>query len=108
MQFIRPKRLPEANLQAELYKRLKDIGIGSCLEYHFKDFRLRADLIVIKQNEIICACEVKSYRTDREPHLDTKQYQKYLKLNIPIFYLVNLKNLDTIIYKITNLYNRSL
>jgi competence CoiA-like predicted nuclease len=105
MQFIRPKRIPEANIQAELYKRLKDLNIESMLEYRFKDFHLRADLVVIKNNEIICACEVKSRITQRPIHLG-KQFQKYLKIGVPIFYCLNQQDVDKTIERISVLYNK--
>ena len=105
MQFIRPRRIPEANIQAEIYKRLKELGIESMLEYRFKEFRLRADLIVIKNNEVLCACEVKS-RVCKRPMTYGKQFQKYLKLGIPIFYCLNLQEIDKIVEKIVVLYNK--
>ena len=106
MQFIKPRRIPEANIQAEIYKRLKEMNIESMLEYRFKEFRLRADLIVIKNNEIICACEVKSKVSDRPVMTFGKQFQKYMKLGIPIFYCLNLKEVDRVVGKIKVLYNR--
>ena len=36
VEFIRKKRIPEANIQAELYSRLKNVGIYSYLEYKIK------------------------------------------------------------------------
>ncbi len=107
MQFIKPKRIPEANIQAEIYKQLKEVNIESMLEYRFKEFRLRADLIVIKNSKIICACEVKSWSKPRSINPNGKQFRKYLKLGIPIFYCGRIDKIDNLIEKIKKLYEKS-
>jgi hypothetical protein len=106
MEFERPKRIPEANIQAEIYKRLKELGIESILEYKFKEFKLRADLIIIKNDEIICACEIKSWSKPREINSQGKQFQKYLKLGIPVFYCGRFEKIDYLIKEIIELYNK--
>ena len=103
--FVRPKRLPEANIQAELYNVLKFNKIESILGYRFKEFRLRADLIVIKNNKIICACEIKSNRDfNKEPNLDTRQFRKYQALGIPIFYCNHMDKIEKVVNLIKDLY----
>lgn len=104
MDFVMPRRIPEANIQAEIYRRLKELGVQSILEYRFKSLHLRADLIIIKENKIICACEVKS-RVSKRPMTYGKQFQKYLKLGVPIFYCLNLNEIDKTIQRIFVLYN---
>lgn len=105
MDFIRPKRLPEANIQAAIYKRLVDENIECYLEYRIKEFKLRADLIVVKNSKIICACEIKSYKTLKNTNTNTKQFKKYFKLGIPIFYCSRLEQVNLVTDKILNLYN---
>ncbi len=80
MEFIRPTRIPEANIQAEIYGKLKQLNIESMLEYRIKDFKLRADIVVIKNNKIICACEVKSHIDKGWFKSEGNQFKKYLSL----------------------------
>ena len=75
-------RIPEANIQAELYHKLKLEGIESILEY--KSDGCKLDLIVVKGRDIKCIIEVKSYTKNRLPNYHTKQIEKYKKFNLPI------------------------
>jgi len=105
MKFIRPKRLPEANIQAELYHELRKANIRCCLEYsmHCKETQsnLRADIITIIGDDIGCIIECKSrgliFKIDKEG----KQYRQYRTFNIPLFYCMKFthvkKTLESII-----------
>jgi hypothetical protein len=108
MEYVRPTRLPEANIQAEVYRRLKELNIECVLEYKFVKEKIRADVIVIKDNKIICACEIKSkLYLNRPVNTTTKQFKKYFSLGIPIFYTGRLEKVDELINRIVNLYNIS-
>ena len=112
MQFIQPKRVAEANIQAELYRRLKELSITCYLEYKIKLINcttsrrksLRVDLLVLKNNKIVCLIEIKSHRVKREFLSQTKQIQTYLSLGIP-FILCDNFNFEESIIEIKKLYD---
>ena len=91
MKFIKPKRMPEANIQAELYRRLRSYNIPCCLEYRIKlpngTGYCRADIVVIDgDSNIACIIEVKSRIKKKKPYEAGRQYQNYESLGIPFMY----------------------
>ena len=65
MNFIKPKRMPEAVIQAELYRRLRNKGVRICLEYTAKckigrSGIVRLDAVIVKDDEVIASIECKS------------------------------------------------
>ena len=109
MQFLPPKKLREANIQAELYHRLKELGIPSYLEYSFKDFannrRRRADLVVYKNNKIVCLVEAKSRIRSFQPNWNTKQLKAYRATGVFVIVCDNF-NLEESVNKIKELYDK--
>ena len=51
MEFKLPKRISEANIQAEFYKQCKENNINVYLEY--KHEKCRFDAVIHNENEII-------------------------------------------------------
>lgn len=107
MKFFEPKRLKEANLQAELYHRLKEIDIPCYLEYPFIDFtnnrRRRADAAIYKNGKIVCLVEMKSRRTPRAPNWKGKQLQAYRTTGVYVISCDNF-NFEESLQKIVELY----
>lgn len=58
MKYTRPKRLPEANIQAQLYMRLYQEKIPCTLEYKVPGSRF--DVVVHDHERIKCIIEIKS------------------------------------------------
>lgn len=81
------KRIPEANIQAEIYHRLKLEGVSRILEY--KHLKSRFDIMILEEvGERAFAkgiIEVKSWaKKGREPKWEGAQLQKYGKLGLPV------------------------
>ena len=114
MKFIRPRRLPEANIQAELYRQLRNRDIKCCLEYRIyvksMDSFIRADVIIIKDSIIICIIECKSRREGSKPNKNGRQYRSYASLGVPFMYCMTFKQVPKMVdevIKITNNLQRS-
>jgi hypothetical protein len=109
MQYIEPKRLREANIQAELYGRLKELGINCYLEYPYFAVgckrRFRADAAIYKNNSIVCFVEVKSRRRPSQPNWFSKQLQHYRSTGLYVVVCDNF-NFEESITKIQELYHR--
>ena len=107
MKFIKPKKLPEANIQAELYRQLRNNNIKCCLEYRIRipEFKrnIRADIVVIKDSRIIVIIEVKSRYGDDEINKDSRQWKCYETLNVPIIYCMNFRQVPITINKVLEL-----
>lgn len=86
MKYIKRKNCkPEANIQAELYHRLKLLGIKMVLEHKVDNCKF--DGIIIDENEenILALIECKNYVTgDSERWSKTKQSKKYREFMVPI------------------------
>jgi len=100
MKFIEPKRLAEANIQAEIYSRCKALGIQCYLEYKTVDCRF--DVIIIKGGEITHIIECKSYARNNPKKENTKQIEKYKKFEVPILLCGRWDDIDQIISTISN------
>ncbi len=83
MKFIKPKRLAENNITAELYHRMRLLNLFCYLEYKVKGVG-RFDMVVINIDEIICIIEVKSYSTHKPFNFKSKQMERYKSLKIPV------------------------
>ena len=101
LKFIKPKRLPEANIQAEVYRQLRNKGIKCCLEYRFyiesMNSYIRADVIIIQNDNIVAIIECKSRKKEGNPNKDGRQYQKYRALGIPFIYCMTFKEVPKIV-----------
>ena len=84
MDFIKPKRIPEANIQAEIYRFCRNNNIKVCLEYKVENCRL--DIVIVKHERIILIIETKSRKKEypKNKRYKTKQINKYKKFEVPI------------------------
>lgn len=99
MQFNFPKRLPEANIQAEIYRRCKELDIECYLEY--KHEHCRFDIVIVRDELIIGIIEVKnSVRTKINKR--TRQYKKYSSYGVPLHYCLGQNYVDSTINQIIN------
>ncbi len=103
------KRLPEANIQAEIYSRLRAIDIQCCLEYKIWINSLqassRADIVIIRDGYIIAIIEVKSRKVGSKPNKNGRQYQKYEAIGIPFIYCMCSEDIDSVISWVRWKYN---
>jgi len=105
MKFIKPKKLPEANIQAELFHLLRNEGIRCCLEYsmHCEQTgnNLRADMVTVIGDDIGCIVECKSRTGNFTIDTEGRQFIQYKSFNVPLFYCMNFahvkKTLESII-----------
>lgn len=103
MKFIRPNKMPEANIQAEIYRLCRNEGINICLEYTFNNCRF--DAVIIKNGEIIAIVETKSRKkVNHKRLLKTKQLLKYLSFGIPVILCASWNEIESAFYKIKELY----
>lgn len=111
MLFKKQGRLSEATIQAEIYHQLKILGIVCYLEYPFniiykgKARIVRADLVVVKNDNIVCVCEVKNHILYNSPNKKTLQYHKYEILGIPFFYCMNVSQIGKCVSDIARIHN---
>lgn len=103
MKFEVPKRLPEANIQAEFYHRCRLEGLRLCLEYKYEHSRF--DCVMIGDDDSIYAIvEFKSKVKPIVKSYNTKQIQKYSQYNIPIVLCFSYKDIDYTISRCKELY----
>lgn len=98
LKFREPKRLPEANILAEFYCQCKTVGLQCVLEYTV--YHSRLDAIIVKDGFIVAIVEVKSYSTDRPPNTQTKQFEKYLRFGVPLFWITRFNQVSKVVSEI--------
>ena len=112
MRFIKPRRLPEANIQAELYHYLRLEKIRCCLEYRMyckeTETHVRADLITVIGSEIACIVEFKSRQGNFQVNTNGMQYKKYKTFNVPLFYCMNFKHVGKTVELIKELHEKGI
>ena len=113
MKFVEPFHLPEANLQAEVYRQCRARGIKCCLEYLLGESRFntpygtpiqdrpRADIVIInEENEIVAIVEVKSYteKHAKEGHKwYTQQIKRYQEFGLPVFIVGRMEKIPELV-----------
>lgn len=102
IKYDNSNRLPEANVQAELYRRCWNQGIKCILEHRHEGCRFDA-LILDSNYEAIAIVEVKNARKLRKPLLERKQYQKYSAFGVPVIYLNGYKEINQVIEHVRGL-----
>ena len=100
MDYIVPKRLPEANIQAEIYHQCRLLGINCILEY--KVPRSRFDICIIKDDKIVLIIETKSHKINHQTLVPpiNKQMKKYQWWKVPILYCGHMEQVQEVIDKI--------
>lgn len=112
MDVVFKRKAAEANIQAELYHRLKLIGIKSYLEYQHKEpgnRGCRFDLVILKQfedyPEIIAIVEVKNRaHPERGINTNSRQYKKYSAIGLPLIYCLSMDQIEQTIEEIKSVY----
>lgn len=100
------KRIPEANIQAELYRKLQEAWLFVILEYKIKWCRL--DVAIFQQlywsYSLVLAIEVKSYKTHKQFNYDTKQINKYRDtLWLEILWCWRMEDVDWVVRKVIDI-----
>ena len=92
-------RVTEANIVAECYHRLKNLGIESYLAYKLESSLF--DMVIVKNNEIHIIIEFKS-RTykNMDKHRFSKQLMKYTQYNVPVLVCTHMDKIDITIKQI--------
>jgi|SRR5581483_1088575 len=85
------KRLPEVNIQAEIYHQCKLLNIHCILELRLKTYR--PDIIIFKNDQIIGIIEVKNHVRDYSNRPESKQAIKYKSLGYPFYLCKNLNDI---------------
>lgn len=102
---ISSRKLPEANIQAEIYNEIKKIGLFPVLE--FKIHGCRIDCAVFKEfkeYELIAIIEVKSYKYFQEPNINTKQIKKYReRFDVPLIVIGRIEGIPSLINELIEL-----
>jgi len=105
LRYEKPDRLPEANIQAELWQALGDRGIHCLLEYTLRGVgRFDIALLDLAEEYIVGVVEVKSYKMDRPAKRNTKQIAKYSRLGVEVFMCGHRNQIPAVADKIANYY----
>ena len=106
IKFIKPNRIPEANVQAEIYRKLRNRDIRCCLEYRMEvpeyGNYLRADIAVLVGDYIACLIECKS-RVNGKVNKNGRQYKKYLSLGLPTIYCMSIYDVNETVSRILDI-----
>ena len=110
LKYVRQRRNPEALIQSELYKRLREKGFFVLLEYKVfcSEFNLfaRLDLAVVHNDEIFSIIECKKkYPANRDRFIQSTQYRKLKSLKAPVFYCFGWGDIESTVNKICEIYN---
>lgn len=110
----------EAEIQFELAYKLKRIGFdirlerSVVLEETFRTTRtgrnsqIRIDILVLKNDKLICAIEVKDFKGEiRSINKDGRQFKKYLSLGIPFLYCYSENHINSSVKKVLRVYIKS-
>lgn len=108
MKLFLKKRLPEANVQAELYMKCREFGYPCILEYRVKGARF--DAVIHRGEDIICIVEVKNLsrkavKRRLSGERQYKQIERYENYGVPVLCLWNMKYLDSVVAEIARLYH---
>ena len=101
LDFKPEKAEVEANVHAELYRQLKNGGVEVYSEYSIG--RLRCDLVVVKDNKIKAAIEVKKKKR-KVLYKGSRQFINYMNLNLPVIYCLGEENIKKTIETIESEY----
>ncbi len=69
---------------------------------------IRADIVIIQNDEIILIIECKSRKSESEPNKKGRQYKKYKALGVPFLYCMTFKQVPYIINNIIEFTQKSL
>ena len=96
--YTRPEKLPEANIQAELYLRLRNAGFECQLEYFHAGWRIDCAVLDPRNPRLIlCLIEVKNHRLTKA---DKSQIAGYKSIGVPVLVVEGLGDIDTVVDRI--------
>jgi dephospho-CoA kinase len=103
--FNIPNRITEANIQAEIYRRLYIENIPCYLEY--KHEHSKFDIVILNQSKttIIAIIEIKSKIKNINIISCKKQFDKYSRYGLPLIYCNNCSQINNTIESIKDIYN---
>jgi Holliday junction resolvase-like predicted endonuclease len=82
MDLSLPRYLPEANIQAEIYRQCKALQIECYLEY--RHLNCRFDVVIVKENKIVGIIEVKKGHHQTTKKKLKAQKEKYAIFGMPL------------------------
>ena len=96
-------RISEVSIQAEFFHQCRVANIPCYLGYKYEHSVFDAVIYDKPTREIYCLVEVKSYsKKDKEVYIG-KQFAKYSRYGLPIFYIVRMEDIHPTINKIKEL-----
>lgn len=108
---FKPKRLSEANVQAEFYMACRRAGMGCFLEYSARWMnppgRGRFDAVIHKAGEILAIVECKSTRKAKERHIKfpaSRQFARYQEAGLPVFLVACMAEIGPTIAELRRVY----
>lgn len=109
-EFKEPRKIPEANIQAECYRQLTNKGIKCYLEYAIQGNRkagvrgARFDMIILKENTIVAIVEFKSrFIENADINRPSKQLKRYESYGLPVILCCHMTKIPETIRKIEEL-----
>lgn len=114
MEYNKGSRLPEINITAELYHRLRNNNIKCVLSHSMltKDgYRCTPDLIVLKEMsegvfDIAIIIEVKNRPFVSANKHNTTQHERYTLFGVPLLYCINRAYIDNTVKSVLQILNR--
>ena len=110
---LRSSRYSSSNIQAEFYHQCRLHNVNCMLEHIYDDCRF--DIVCYdSDNNIYAIIEAKYNPGDYVINKNSRQWKKYNRYGIPIFYIANFKDVDNVFVEILKLskntteYNASL
>ena len=100
MKYRKPKKLPSANIKAEIYRLLRDNNIQCCLDYRLAtEYGELATLsiVVIQDDEIVCAIIVRSMNSNDGLNTNTNRFRKYDSFGIDLFECTRMDQVPSVV-----------
>jgi len=108
MQFKQPRRVPSAEVQAELYHRLREVGIEVHLEYrapgvpgYKRGRKCVFDLVIVVDGRILGIIECKRRGRRNAPTGRSGQERAYLSFGISLLWCYGMEDVPEIFERIT-------
>ncbi len=104
MRYVEARKVPQANIQAELFYCLRERNIFCVLDYR-ADKGVKFDVAVIHGDDVVCIVEVKSRVRERVSHKLAK-VERCERYGIPVLLCVNFNNVKDTIEEIERIINQ--
>jgi len=105
---LNKRKLPEANIQAEIYHQCKSNKINCILGYKLD--RVKFDVLIYDNDfNVLCIVEVKSYkRLNKKPKVNTIQMNKYREHRKPVYLITRIEQVSEFIEYLKKDYKTSI